>query len=200
MEIFTSVPGFVYLEGIKFNTLINEKESGKEKRRNKWPSGTINNVTMGYGKRTYRLVYRALSQTEYNTILIFFSSRMGMKEAFYWENFNESPITYIYPSNIIVDNDYSSEDTTTLAHYPIIGGTQTIYDDAVALTEGVDYSIVDTTGVTTWINKPAATSVITATYRFYREVRFDADELSPARKAYQVYDLDIMVTEHQPRL
>ena len=39
MEIFDERPGFVYLEDIEYSTLINEAESGKEKRRNKWPSG-----------------------------------------------------------------------------------------------------------------------------------------------------------------
>lgn len=200
MEIFDERPGFIYIEGIQFNTLINEKESGKEKRRNKWPTGTINNETQGYGKRTFRLAYKTLSQSEYVNIFKFFSARVGMKEAFYWENFNESPITNLYSSKIIVDNSYNSQDTTTLAHYPIIADTQVIYDDGAALTEGVDYSIVDTTGVITWIIKPAASSVIRAEYRFYREVRFDSDEILPKRKSFKTYDLDLIVKEEKPRL
>jgi|GEM_PF-2750340 len=200
MEIFDTQPGFVYLENIEFYTLVNENDSGKDKTRNKWPTGTINDVTQGYGKRTFRLVYKTLSQSEYSTILKFFSARIGMKEAFYFQNPNESPIINLYPSNIIINNDYQSEDTTTLAHYPIIGDSQTIYDDGAALTEGVNYSIVDTTGVITWLIKPAAGSVITGNYRFYREVRFRSDTLSPKRKAYQVYDLELIVKEYRPRL
>lgn len=200
MEIFDERPGFIYLEDIEFNTLINVQETGKEKTRNKWPIGTIDNVTQGYAKRTFRLIYQTLSQSEYTDILKFFSARIGRKEAFYWENFNESPITYMYSDKIIIDADYQSQDTTTLAHYPIIGNTQTIYDDGAALTEGVDYSIVDTTGVITWIIKPAAGSVITGDYRFYREVRFTHDKLSPRRKGFQKYDLDLVVKEYKPRL
>ena len=200
MEIFSEQPGFIYLEDIEFNTLVNDEDSGKEKTRNKWPTGSINGVTEGCAKRTFTLTYKTISQSKYSDILAFFRARCGRKEAFYWENFNESPIFNIYPSKIIVAANYQGENTTQLAHYPVIADTQTIYDDGVALTEGVDYSLVDSTGVIAWLIKPANGSVIRANYRFYREVRFGNDKLSPERIAYQKYNLDIIVRETAPRL
>ncbi|MDD5422636.1 MAG: DUF2460 domain-containing protein [Candidatus Omnitrophica bacterium] len=192
MEIFDEKPGFVYLEDIEYSTLINEAESGKEKRRNKWPEGCA--------KRTFKLTYKTITQTRYSSILQFFNDRSGMKEAFYWENFNESPVLKIYPSGITVDADYQGQDTTNLRHYPIISGSETIYDDAVALTRGVHYSIVDLTGEITWIIKPSNGSVITADYRFYRVVRFDNDKLSPERIAFEKYNLELLLKEIEPRM
>lgn len=109
MAVFSEIPGFVYLEDIEFNTLINDMDDGAEKTRNKWPVGTINGVTQGCGKRTFRLVYKGIDQSRYSTILQFFSQRIGRKEAFYWENFNESPITLSYPNKIIVTSNYQGE-------------------------------------------------------------------------------------------
>ena len=200
MEIYSDQPGFVYLEDVEYSTLIKEAESGKEKTRNKWPTGSVNGVTEGCAKRTFALVYKGIGQDRYSTILAFFRARIGRKEAFYWENFNESPILNLYPLKIIVVSNYQGEATTQLAHYPIIANTQTIYDDAVALVEGVDYSLVDATGVITWTIKPANGSVIRADYRFYREVRFGEDKLSPERIAYQKYNLEITLKETAPRL
>lgn len=192
MEIFSEVPSYVYVEDVEFSTLINEAESGKEKRRNKWPAG--------YAKRTFKLEFNNISQTIYSNIVKFFIARSGMKEAFLWENFTESPILNLYPSKITVDGDYGSEDTTSLPHVQIIALSETIYDDGVALTRNVDYTIVNATGVITWINKPAAASVITANYRFYREVRFDIDKLSPENVSYHIYNVTLTVRETEPRL
>lgn len=200
MEIFTSTPGFVYTERIETKTIVDDTESGLEKTRSEWPTGTINGVTQGCAKRTFRLSYRAISQTELNYINAFFLARVGRKEAFWWQNFNESPVLTVYPSRIIIDADYGSEDTTTLAHYPIIGNSQTIYDDGAALVEGVNYTIDDLTGIITWSSKPAAGSVLTGDYRFYREVRFMDDAVEPDRIAYQRYNLDLTLREIAPRL
>lgn len=200
MEVFNIKPAFVYVENIEYKTLINESESGKEKTRNEWPSGTINGGTQYFGKRTFRLTYKAIIQSFYSSILQFFQARGGKKEAFWWENFNESPITNLYPNKIIITSNYQNENTNQLAHYPLIANTQTIYDDGIALVEGVDYSLVDSTGMITWIIKPANGSAITANYRFYREVRFKEDELSPERISYQIYNLECVFKEIAPRL
>jgi len=200
MEIFTLTPGFVYTENKQFNTLIFDTDSGKEKTRNKWPTGTINGTTKYTCKRTFRASFKSLIQTQLNTIIQFLEDRGGMKEAFYWENFNESPITRVYPSKIIVEANYQAANTSQLAHYPIIANTQTIYDDGATLVEGVNYSLVDATGVITWIIKPANGSVVRADYRFYREVRFNSDEPSIDRIAYQIYNVELTMKEIAPRL
>ena len=200
MEIFTQTPGFIYVENKQFSTLINEAESGKEKRRNKWPTGTRNGVTIYTCKRSFRVNFKSLNQTELNYVLEFLEARGGKKEAFYWENINESPILKPYPSKIIIDLTYAGADTSQLAHYPIIADSQYIYDDGTLLTEGVDYTIVDATGVITWINKPANGSVTRGNYRFYREVRLDTDEPSVERVAFGVYNVEVMLKETIPRL
>jgi len=203
MEIFAENPGFVYLEDIECFTIVNDIESGKDKTRNKWPTGTINGVTRGTAKRTFSLQYNGITQSRYDSIVTFFLARVGRKEAFFWENFNESPIIQAggqYPTGIIVDASFAGADTSQLAHYPIVPNSQVLYDDGVALVEGVNYSIVDATGVITWIIKPADLSVICANYRFYRTVRFTEDKLSPVRTAYQRYDLQFSVKEIEPRL
>jgi hypothetical protein len=200
MEIFNITPGFVYTEDVEFKTIFNEAESGLEKTRDDWGSGTINGVTEYRAKRTFGLVYNSIPQTTYALLLQFFKARGGKKEAFYWENFNESPITRLYPSKIIIASNYQSEDTTQLAHYPIIADSQTIYDDGALLVEGVNYSFNDSTGLITWIIKPAAASIITGDYRFYRGVHFKEDKITFSRKAFQVFDLDVLVREIAPRL
>lgn len=200
MEILNLNPAFVYLEEIETKTILDETDSGKDKTRYDWPTGTINGVEQACARRTFRLSYKSIKQSVYNSLTQFYLARKGQTEAFWWENFNESPIITVYPNKIIVIANYQGATTTTLAHYPIIPNTQTIYDDGVALAEGVDYSIIDTTGVITWIINPANGSVITANYRFYREVRFKEEKLSPERIAYQVYNIDILAREIQPRL
>lgn len=200
MAIFTETTGFVYAEEIETKTLIYETEDGKEKTRNDWPTGTINAVTQGYAKRTFRLVFNAVNQTRYNAITQFVLQRAGRKESFYWENPNESPVSRLYPDNIILDDDYQADDTTQIPHYPLIGDSQTIYDDGDALEEGVDYSLDDDTGIITWIIKPANGSVITADYRFYREVRFLEDNPRVDRIAFNRYNIELRVREIEPRL
>lgn len=200
MEILTLTPGFIYLENKQFSTLIFEADSGKEKRRNKWPTGTLNGATTYTCKRSFRVNFKSLNQTELNIFLQFLEARGGRKEAFYWENINESPILRPYPNKIIIDASYAGANTSQIAHYPIIADTQYIYDDGTLLTEGVDYSIVDSTGVITWINKPVNGSVVRGNYRFYREVRFDTDEPAVERVAYGVYNVEVMLKETAPRL
>lgn len=192
MEIFDERPGFVYLEDIEHSTLINEAESGKEKRRNKWPDGCA--------KRTFKLTYKAITQSRYGSIVQFFSARSGMKEAFYWENFNESPISKVWPAGIVVTLNYQGEDNTNLSHYPIIAGSEIVYDDGVALTRNIHYSIIELTGEITWVVKPSNGSLITADYRFYRVVRFDNDKLSPERIAFEKYNLELLLKEIEPRM
>lgn len=200
MEIFTLTPGFVYTEGKQFLTIIYEGDSGKEKRRNRWPTGTINGTIQYKNKRSFRLLFKTMKQSELNTLIQFIEARGGMKEAFYFENTNESPILKPYPDKIIVDANYQGADTSQLAHYPIIAATQTIYDDGAALTEGVNYSIVDATGVITWIIEPANSSVIRANYRFYREVRFNSDEPLIERIASGLYSVEVPLKETEPKL
>jgi hypothetical protein len=200
MEIFTITPNKIYNEDIETKTFINEFELGKEKRRNDWPIGTVNAVEKAYAKRSFRLNYAVLTQVKYALILDFFQTRIGMRDAFWFENFNESPITKLFPSYIIIDSNYAAADTTTLAHYPIIADTQTIYDDGAALVENTDYTIISATGVITWLIKPANGSILTANYRFYREVRFDEDKLSPKHLNFELYTLDVLLKEIAPRL
>lgn len=202
MSIFNPTPYFPALDDIEFKTLIDDKgsESGKEKTRNDWPTGTLNGETVYTGKRTFKIICKAAQQTQYNYISQFFQARGGRKESFDFENTNESPVSKVYPSNIIIASNYQAEDTTTLAHYPIIGNSQYIYDDGVLLVEGVDYTIVDATGVITWLIKPANSSVITGDYRFYRVVRFTHDNLPRPRLAYGVYEFELFVKEIEPRL
>ena len=201
MEIFTESPAFIFLQDIEFNTEVSDRsESGKENRRNLWPVGIVNNQEVGYAIRTLQMEFKGIDQTRYSNIVTFFAARKGRKEAFYFENFNESPILNFFPNKITLDANYQGSNTTQIPHYPLIANSQTIYDDGVALVEGVDYSLVDATGVITWIIKPANTSIITANYRFYRVVRFDHDKLPQPRIAYQKYNLELTVIEIEPRL
>ncbi|MDD5423627.1 MAG: DUF2460 domain-containing protein, partial [Candidatus Omnitrophica bacterium] len=101
---------------------------------------------------------------------------------------------------IIVDSNYQGQDTTNLKQYPIISDSEIIYDDGFALTRGVHYSIIDLTGEITWLIKPSNGSVITADYRFYREVRFDNDKLSPERIVFEKYNLELLLKETEPRM
>jgi hypothetical protein len=177
--------GFIFLEDIEFNTIVTQQESGKEKTRNKWPTGKA--------RRTFHINHRALSQSQFESLRDFFIARDGMKDTFYLLNPNENPV-----NDEIITSNYQQENTNTLIHFPIAANSQIVYDDGVALTEGVDYSIIDTTGVITWIIKPASGSVIKADYQFYRVVKFLNDTLSPQRKAFQVYDLEVAVKEDKP--
>jgi uncharacterized protein (TIGR02217 family) len=52
----------------------------------------------------------------------------------------------------------------------------TIKVDNVEVTEGVDYTLDDTTGLITWTgHSPSTGEVVTADYKFYFKVRFESD-------------------------
>lgn len=55
--------------------------------------------------------------------------------------------------------------TFTLANYPIVANSQSVYVDGVLKTETTDYTIVDTTGAITFLVAPANGLAITATYQ-----------------------------------
>jgi len=188
--VFTETPGFVYRERLEKKTLITPMESGKEKRRRKWPAGK--------GKRRYSLNFKTLPQSGKDYIENFFDARDGAFDDFYWKNPNDfdenQPITETLNSN------YQAEDTSQFFHYPLIPDTQVVYDDATPLTEGVDYSVNDTTGFLTWIIKPANGSVVTADLFFYRVVRYVDDSIDIDRIAGKgVYNISFSVIETEPR-
>lgn len=178
-EIFTLTADSKATETPKFFTLVTETESGKEQRRSKWSTPL----------REWELTFKNRPTSEMQTLRDFFIARKGQYDSFYWLNPNEYQRTAYS-----VDSDYGSENTTVLPDFPIVTGA-IVYDDGVALSASTDYSINTTTGTITWINKPAAHSVITATYQFYRVVRFMEDSLDIERVAFGVFNMKVSLKE-----
>ena len=75
MAIFTWTPEFTVTEGeIGFKTLISKGESGRERRRSKASTA----------RRTFKLAFKILTNTEIDAILAFYIARKGSYESFTW--------------------------------------------------------------------------------------------------------------------
>lgn len=72
MASFTETPDIVFVENIKYNTLITSFESGYEQRRAKWGSD-LRSFTLRFGNR---------SQSEMEAIRDFFDAREGSYDSF----------------------------------------------------------------------------------------------------------------------
>lgn len=76
MAAFNFTPSFIYIEELKFKTIVSEAESGKEQRRKKWTNP----------KREFTLKFDAIDDTTAKSIRDFFIARGGRFEAFTWLN------------------------------------------------------------------------------------------------------------------
>lgn len=185
VEVFPLVPDNAVNKKKSFHTLITTGESGREQRRAKW----------GVPLREIELVFRNRTKTEAETLEDFFDSREGAYDSFYYKPLEEKAqgATYII-ENESVHSSYADEDTSQISIYPIDASNFVLYDDGVAI-DGADYTLNATTGVVTWITKPATTSVITASYDYYIPVRFDDDDLDIQRLRIGIYNMKIVLKE-----
>lgn len=169
----------------EFLTLVSESESGREQRRSKWDTPL----------HSYLLNFKNITAGEFTSLYNFFIDRRGQYEYFLWENKDESPITKFNRPKEEVTADYQQEDTLSLAHAPVVALSETIYDDDTPLVRDTDYLIDNNTGLITWLIKPASGSIITADYRFYRNVRFEEDKIPFKRTAFGVYNVQVKLRE-----
>jgi len=80
MADFPLTPDFVYVEEIKFNTLISKFENGYEQRRAKWSSDL----------RKFRLEFKNRSKDDFEDLRDFFITKKGAYSSFTFENPNDS--------------------------------------------------------------------------------------------------------------
>lgn len=73
---FTYTPDFAVEEQIEHKTIISEFESGVEQRRQKWSAPL----------RTFKLIFKNRTSTEYNDVKIFFNNKKGALTSFTWTN------------------------------------------------------------------------------------------------------------------
>ena len=113
----------------------------------------------------------------------------GMALAFLYEDYYDKLVTVTDWSYTLTTGDLTTqlqqtyykgedeewtEDRTKIQ--PSAKYTPTIYVNAVAKTEGVDFTLDDATGLITWTgHTPSTGEVVTADYKFYFKVRLVSD-------------------------
>ena len=83
-------------------------------------------------------------------------------------NANGNVTAVFYPLNFVLQSAGTGNGVLTaftLSNPPIVADSQSVYVNGVLKTETTDYTIVDATGVITFLVAPADTLPITATYK-----------------------------------
>lgn len=180
--------------GPGYSTEIVETDSGKEQRIANW-SAPRHRFNAAYGIRT-------LAQLQ--IVKVFYAARLGSANGFRFKDFFDFT-THVDGKSAHTKDDvdigtgdgtltsfqlvkkYTSGSVTRTLKItkPVDNTTLIALDGAAALTEGVDYTVNDATGVVLFGSAPALNEVITAGCEFDRPVRFteDADELLQANYA-----------------
>lgn len=172
--------------GPVFSTDVVRFGNGKEYRNNNWSRPLYR----------YDIVYRAKSRTQALEVYEFFLARQGRFEGFrvrdVWD-YTSATDGKTAPANSDqaigtgdgVETDFQLIKTYTQGAasqvreiYKPVSSTVVVAVNAVAQTEGVDFTVDTTTGIISFNVAPADTLPITAGYEYDVPVRFDTDDLS----------------------
>lgn len=183
-EVFDYEPVYSYSAAYEYQVKETRYESGATQRKSVWPSGQ--------SLHSFLCTYR-VPQSTYRTIRDFFNARNGRYDTFYFKNWENYQVT----AEAVGTGD-ASETVFQLDHYPVKADSQTIYVNAVEQTEGVDYTLVDATGVITFASPPGSGLAITADYEFYLICVFDMDNFPGVMTGYQYYEFELAIREEAP--
>lgn len=75
------------------------------------------------------------------------------------------------------------EDEFTIDNVPILAGSETVYVDGVAQADPGDYSVVDATGVITFVSPPATGEVLTVDYTWDIDFEIYPDDVTYETKS-----------------
>lgn len=171
MEVYTWTPDYAYNEQIEFATEIITFESGTEQRRAK----------RSRPLRVFSLSYNLLDQEEVEEIWNFYIARYGAFDAFLYRNW---PNDYQVIDEA-VGTGAAVQTTWYLDHFPVVDAdipsllppsSAPVIRVAGIIESSANYTITRDTR-TLEFTSTAPTGAITATYDFYRRVRFQEDKL-----------------------
>lgn len=185
-EFPTSV-GFLASGGPAFSTTVNEGFSGGEQRNRNW--------SQTRGIWTIDLQYK--TQDFFDAVLAFFLVVGGQADAFRFKDHKD----FVATGQLIGTGDGATAVFQLIKNYvsgprtyvrtilkPItsavidfqgnaLPNTVVIYDNGVPLTNDVDYTVDETTGLITFTIAPTLGHFITADFQFHYPARFTSDEL-----------------------
>lgn len=203
MEVINTYIGKLFGHNLRYReewrTDIVDFDTGKNQRNQVWSRP----------KRRWVLPYNVLLQEYRDNLIKLFGRAHGGYNIFLFEYpydrdcaLTECSITAIeaqvdfqlIKSYYISESETWNENKTRIQSGDIF--QPTIKIDGVTKTEGVDYTLNDDTGVVTFGAAPGAGKVLTANYRFYYPVRFDADVYEESMPWKEIWDMgDIPIVE-----
>jgi len=176
--------------GPGFDTSILELSSGAEERISRWG---------GAGKRRYNLAYAVRKPSDLYTVIQFFIARNGAANTWRlkdWSDYATSATGSVHlPGDSAVANSdvligsgdasqtqfqlfksYTSGSQTVNRNIELpIASTVVVAVDAVAQTQGVDYTVNETTGIVLFGTAPGSGLDVTAGFQFDVKARFGKD-------------------------
>lgn len=164
--------------GPEFKTQIFHSYRGYEKRNIEWAQPLMR-YNVGYGIRT---------EAQMQAVVDFFNARQGMLNGFRykdWSNYNvvngEVALGDGSSTRLSMYKKYGSAGNEYYKRlYKIVPGTVTgVTNNAVSVTEGVDFTIDYNSGEIIFTSAPSASAPIEVAYlEFDEPVRFETDDLS----------------------
>jgi len=179
-EILTFSPEFGLEESQRWNTLIFQSDSGKEKRRAKWSKPI----------RSLHSWLKYENESAVDTIWDFFKARKGRYDTF-WIKFKSKKNSK--SENEAVGTGDGSQTVFNLDYFPIDTASVKVYFNGVEQTTGWTASndLTNEVAKITFTTAPGIGVVITATYEYYIQVRFKDDNLSREMIQYLLYDMTL---------
>ena len=172
--------------GPEFSTSINTNKFKKEFRNINWISP----------RRKYNVGYNLKNDKQINELIALFEICKGRGMSFRYKDWSD----YIAEKTIIGIGDGSNNIFQLLKKYsfsgieskriitkPVINTTKIFIDDNL-VSKG-NFAIGKNTGIVTFSNPPKKNEVITASFEFHTQVRFDNDFLSIKKDGPQNYSV-----------
>lgn len=185
--VFPIVKFAAFEIGAEFRTLRTPFENGAEQRRAKWSSE----------RRRYAIGNPVMPLAEAETLWNFYRARKGSFDNFYFKDVS-SPAEFTVTNEAVAVAPGPPADTFALARPPIIPGSEDIFLDSgggPVLQPESAYALDDDTGVFVMNAPPASGTVITASYEFYRVVRFEDDVLNFLEFSHRLFAADVVLVE-----
>jgi len=179
-EVFRWIPQYPINEQVVFRTLISQTEHGLEQRRSKWLRP----------RRRFGIRFNALPKQDFDAIWDFFIARRGSYEPFYFRNLHDDPV-----EDEVVGTGDGTTTTFSFANRYVVPETDRVYLDGVLQVRDADYTIDTDAGRITFATAPAQGVTITASYEFYRKVRFDIDNLQREQFAFLLFRAELPMME-----
>lgn len=198
------------------NTLVNWPEGSPLRKSFEWVTDLVSydnrkeqrNQLLEQPIRHWFLNFPMLPEANRNSLIELFNRARGRNTTFLYTDTDDYACTYTQCSITAVaaqvdfqlkkryyvsESEYWDEDKKDIVSGAIYAPTVKV--DAVTKTEGVDYTLDDTTGIVTFGAAPGAGTVITADYQFYFRVRFNADtymDVMPAATYFALTDMELV--------